>query len=165
MLNWTDAPPRPWPLLALAALIACAPAAPAEFTEADAQAVRDTVTTLENAMNLAVDGLDCDGGLAHMRGREPVFIGNARVVRTDAAVREMCSAMVAPRTGATFVMDTLTAHALSADAAYVVREGSYTIDFKEGPSQTMRLVMTTIWERHAEGWRMSHLHESFVPVG
>lgn len=164
MPNRTTPLPRPWPLLALAALIACAPA-PAEFTEADAQAVRDTVTTLENAMNLAVDGLDCDAGLAHMRGREPVFIGNATVVRTDAAAREMCSAMAAPRTGATFVMDTLSVHALSADAAYVVREGSYTIDFKEGPSQTMRLVMTTIWERHAEGWRMSHLHESFVPVG
>ena len=49
---------RPFPALALMALIACAPAAPAEFTEVDAQAVRDTVTTLENAMNLAIDGLD-----------------------------------------------------------------------------------------------------------
>ena len=147
------------------ALVACAPAAPAEFTEADAQAVRDTVTTLEKAMNLAGDRLDCDAGLAQMLGREPVFIGNAMVVRTDAALREMCSAMVAQRTGATFVVDTLNAHALSADAAYVVREGNYTIGFKDGPSQTLRMVMTTIWERRNGEWRMVHLHESFVPKG
>ncbi|MCL4866768.1 MAG: hypothetical protein KJZ47_12815 [Gemmatimonadales bacterium] len=63
----TTALPHPWPLRALAALTACASAAPAEFTEADAQAVPD--------------------------------------------------------------------------------------------------IMTTIRQRHAEGWRMSHLHESFVPVG
>ena len=151
--------------LAFVALAACAPTPPTDFTEADARAVRDTVAVLENAMNLAVDGLDCDAGMAHMRGREPLFVGNAMVVRTDDALRGMCAAMVAARVGATFVVDTLNVHALSADAAYVVREGSYTIDFRDGRSETLRLIMTTIWERHTEGWRMSHLHESFVPAG
>ena len=163
-MTWKIAKLGPW-ALAFLTLSACAPAPPSEFTEADARAVRDTVAVLENAMNLAVDGLNCDAGLAHMRGREPLFVGNAMVVRTDAALREMCAAMVAPRAGATFVVDTLNAHALSANAAYVVREGSYTIDFKDGRSETLRLIMTTIWERHIEGWRMSHLHESFVPAG
>ena len=122
-MTWKAAKIGSWALI-FVSLSACAPASPSAFTEADARLVRDTVAVLENAMNLAVDGVNCDAGLAHMRGREPLFVGNAMVVRTDAALREMCAAMVAPRTGATFVVDTLNAHALSANAAYVVREGS-----------------------------------------
>lgn len=68
--------------------------------------------------------------------------------------------MVARRTGAVFEAETMTANALSEDVVYVVREGNYTINFKERESVTHYLVMTTIWHRQERGWRMVHLHES-----
>ena len=79
------------------------------------------------------------------------------------ALLKMCASMVAPRTGATFVTDTVTAHALSPDAAYVVREGEYTINYRNGQIRAERLVMTTIWARRVDGWKVVHLHESAIP--
>ena len=43
--------------------------------------------------------------------------------------------------------DTVSAHVLSPDAAYVVREGAYTVNFKDGTSRRTYLVMTSIWTR------------------
>lgn len=148
-------------LLVLATAIGCAPLQPATFTEAQAQAVRDTVTVLENALNMAVDALDCDSGMAHVGNQEPAFVGNGMVIRTAVAMREMCGGMVAQRTGAVFVIDTLNAHALSPESAYVVREGDYTINLLDGSSTTLRLVMTTVWARQDGEWKMVHLHESW----
>ena len=68
--------------------------------------------------------------------------------------------MVAPRTGAVFAADVITANVLSSDVAYVVREGNYTINFRDRESRTVYLVMTTIWHRQDDGWKMVHLHES-----
>jgi ketosteroid isomerase-like protein len=130
------------------------------LSEADAQAIRDTVIKLEDAMNLAVDSLDCDVGMASFGDQEPIFVSSGRVTRTRTAMRGVCETMVAPRSGAVFVVDTLTAHALSSDAAYVVREGTYTVNFKDGTSRRTFLVMTTVWARQSGGWKMVHLHES-----
>ena len=130
---------------------------------ADLRALRDTVMKLEAAMNLAVDSLDCDTGLSAMGDREPLFVSSGYVVRTGQALRGMCEQMVAGRTGARFQIDSLTTHVLSKEAAYVVREGKYTIDLKDGTSPTVYMVMTTIWQRASDGWKMVHLHESFLP--
>lgn len=99
--------------------------------------------------------------MAHMGNQEPAFVGNGMVVRTAAAMREMCGGMVALRTGAVFVIDTLNAHALSSESAYVVREGEYTMNFVDGRSNTVRLIMTTVWARQNGEWKMVHLHESW----
>ncbi len=163
MENWHRLPTRPEGAILLLALLGCSAPLPESFTEADARAVRDTVIGLENALNLAVDGLDCNEGFTSIEGQEPVFVSNGHVVRTDGALREQCERMVAERTGATFMVDTLSAHVLSPDAAYVVREGGYTIDYRDGHSDTLRLIMTTVWARRAGGWKMVHLHES-VPA-
>ena len=134
------------------------------LTDAAAKVVRDTVMTLENGMNLAVDALDCHSGLAAVGDGQPLFVSEGNVVRTRADLAHMCESMVAPRTGAVFVVDTLTAHALSADAAYLVREGRYTISFKDGRSTRQYLIMTTVWHRGSDGWKMIHLHESWRPL-
>jgi len=132
-----------------------------EFTEAAAKGVRDTIIALEEQMNGAVDRLDCPTGLSYVGEKEPVFVSNGWVVRTRPALLKACEGMVSPRTGATYVTDTLSAHALSPDAAYLVREGAYTINFKDGRSETHRLIMTTVWSRQNGEWKMVHLHESY----
>lgn len=55
------------------------PSQPRTLTEADAQAVRDTVIKLENAMNLAVDALDCGVGMASVGDQEPITLRKQRV--------------------------------------------------------------------------------------
>jgi uncharacterized protein (TIGR02246 family) len=130
------------------------------MTDTEAQAVRDTVIALDNAMNLAVDRLDCAAGFEPVGDREPMFVTNGHVIRTRAAFREACEGMVAPRTGAVFEVDTLTVHALSPEVAYVVREGLYTVNLKDGTSRRSYYILTTVWERTGGAWKMVHLHES-----
>lgn len=113
-------------------------------------------------MNLAVDGLDCARGMVPVGDQDPLFVSNTMVVRTRAALQTACEGMVAPRTGATYKVDKLSAHALSTESAYLVREGDYTINFKDGRSETQRLIMTTVWTRQNGEWKMVHLHESYA---
>ena len=144
-------------LLAIGVPASCTPEPP-QASQVDIVVVRDTILALENAMNLAVDALQC--GLPEIGDREPMFVSGGHVVRTGAELQENCEEMVAPRTGAVFAADRITANVLSNDVAYVVREGNYTINFKDGTSRTPYLVMTTVWHRQDDGWKMVHLHES-----
>jgi ketosteroid isomerase-like protein len=154
-LTWSGA----W----LALLVAgCAAPQPPAFTEAQAQSIRDTISAMDTRMNAAVDALDCTTGLGYIGDRQPVFVSNAMVVRTKPGLMTACEGMVAPRTGATYVTDTLSVHPLSPEAAYLVREGNYTINFKDGRTVTQRLIMTTVWQRQDGEWKMVHLHESYT---
>ena len=144
-------------LLAFAAAAGCTPEPP-QTSQVDVVAVREEVLELENAANLAVDALQCR--FPGLGDREPIFVSSGRVVRTGSELREMCEEMVALRTGAVFAPDRITANVLSNDVVYVVREGNYTVNYKDGTSRTTYLVMTTVWHRQDEGWEMVHLHES-----
>ncbi len=142
----------------------CAAPSDAPLSADEAQAIRDTVTVLEDGMNRSVDALDCQSGLKSIGDRAPIFVSGGIVVRTQAMMTEGCGRMVQGRTGAAWSVDTLTAHALSANAAYVVREGRYTINRLDGTDTTNYMVMTTIWERQDTSWKMVHLHESWRPL-
>lgn len=133
------------------------------LSAAEAQAIRDTVIALDHAANHAVDGLDCAKGLSYIANQPPVFISNGNVVMTQPQLLQLCEQMVAPRTGAEFAPDSVTAYALGRNAAYVVHSGEYTIHFKTGQTRREHLAMTTIWQRSDSGWRMVHLHESGIP--
>jgi ketosteroid isomerase-like protein len=148
-----------WAIVVVAA-IGCAAVQPRVITGAEAQAVRDTVTALENATNSAVDRLDCTGAFEQIGDQQPMFVSGGHVVRTRALFRDACEAIIALRIGAVFVTDTLSAHVLSPDAAYVVREGVYTVNFKDGTSRRTYLVITSVWTRQNAAWKMVHLHES-----
>ena len=152
-------------VLAMASAVACAPPKTAAMTDAEARVVRDTVTVLENEINLAVDRLDCTAGYQLVGNREPMFVTNTTVVRARATFRKACDDLVANRTGAAYAVDTLTAQAISRDAAYVVREGLYTVSMKDGTSRRSYMVMTTVWDRTSGEWKMVHLHESYRPIG
>jgi ketosteroid isomerase-like protein len=130
------------------------------ITDSEAQALRDTVTALENATDSAVDRLDCNAAFENIGDQPPIFVSGGRVVRTRAAFRKTCDDIIAPRTGAVFATDTLSAHVLSRDAAYVVREGVYTVYLKDGTKRRSYLIITSVWARQAGAWKMVHLHES-----
>jgi ketosteroid isomerase-like protein len=146
--------------IAIIVLAACSTARPQVVASADPQAVRDSVIALENATNSAVDRLDCAAAFENIGDQEPMFVTGGRVFRTRAAFRQACEALVAPRTGAVFVTDTVSARTMSPDAVYVVREGVYTVNFKDGTSRKTYLVMTSLWTRQGGAWKMVHLHES-----
>jgi len=147
-------------IIALIAATGCATAHVLPTANVNAQAVRDTVIALEHAMNLAVDRLDCATAFENIGDGDPIFVSTGHVIRTRAEFRTACDAMVAPRTGAVFATDTVSAHVLSPDAAYVVREGIYTVNLKDGSSRREYLIMTSIWARENGTWKMVHLHES-----
>lgn len=145
----------------LAATMACAGGQDgAAAADVDHEATADAVLRLENEMNAAVDALDCDTGMALIGDREPIFVANGRALDTRAELVEICAQMVGGRTSAEFDIEDIDAHVLSADAAYVVRRGDYTIHGMDGTSNTVYLIMTTVWHREPEGWKMVHLHES-----
>jgi ketosteroid isomerase-like protein len=149
--------------LLVTATASCAAPAPGSLSAADARAIRDTVIALDHAMNHAVDNLDCAKGLRSIANQTPVFISNGHVVMTQPELLQMCQQMVAPRAGAEFAPDSVTAYALGRNAAYVVHSGEYTIHFRNGQTRREHLAMTTIWQRSDSGWRMVHLHESGIP--
>lgn len=129
----------------------------------DLEAARAEVLAAEDAMNQAVDGIDCATGMTYAAESEPLFVSGGNVVRTKSELSAVCERMVAPRSGAVFSIDARSARMLSDAAAVVVREGNYTINFLDGTSLQIYLVMSTVWEHDVDGWRMIHLHESTRP--
>jgi ketosteroid isomerase-like protein len=155
----------PWLLvLGIAGAPGCRQPRPPPVTDARSAALRDSLIALDRTMNQAVDGLDCPKAMGFIADEQPVFISGGRAIRTRAQLASLCDALVAPRTGAVFVPQAVTAHLLSPDAGYVVREGEYTIHYRDGRVRSEHLAMTTIWARRAGRWQMVHLHESMVPA-
>jgi ketosteroid isomerase-like protein len=140
--------------------LGCRPSQPEAPAAVDVESIRQTVLGLEDAMHLAVDALDCAGGLAVFGDQQPIFVSEGHVLRTTTDLREGCEEMIAPRTGAEFSVEHITANVLSDEVAYVVREGDYTINLRDGTSKTIYLVITTLWHRDVDGWTVVHLHES-----
>jgi ketosteroid isomerase-like protein len=149
-----------WLLLAVSA-IGCGTSVSDQMQEQDLKDIQETLLTLENEMNLAVDRNDCEAGLSHLGEREPIFVMMPQVVRTSDELRERCGRRKSMFASASFSIDTITVNALSRDVAYVVREGNYTLNFKDGQSPTRFGAMTTIWNRVEGEWKMVHLHESW----
>ncbi len=148
---------------ALAWCAACAHPAAAPLTDARATALRDSLISLDSTMNQAVDSLNCAKAMSYIGDEQPLFVSGGHVVQTHAQLASLCQALVAPRTGAQFTAQAVSAHLLSPDAGYVVREGEYTVHLKTGETRSEHLVMTTIWARRAGRWTMLHLHESMIP--
>lgn len=134
---------------------------PDALTDAEIASISDTITRLATEADGAVDRLDCAEGLKVFGNREPLFIGGGRVIRTLADLTEMCTAMVAGRTGAHYEVEQADAHVLSRNVAYLVREGIYTVEYAGRAATKSRLVITGIWERGEAGWSRVHFHESW----
>lgn len=128
----------------------------------DEAEIRTTLVRLEDQLNLGVDALQC--GLPEVGEGDPIFVSNGFVVRSASELRELCVDIVEPRTRAEWQIDTVSVNILSRNIALVVREGTYTMHFKERESLTVDPVITTIWHRLDGQWKMVHLHESSVEM-
>jgi len=135
---------------------------PETESEYDVEKIRRTLLQLEDQLNLGVDSLQC--GLPEVGEGDPIFVSNGFVVRSGDELRDLCVGLVEPRTGAVWEIDTVSVNVLSSDVAYVVREGTYIISFKDRDSQSVDPVITTIWHRKGGEWKMVHLHESSVEI-
>jgi len=156
--------PRECLILLLGSLLfvgGCAQATHEETTP-DVEQVTERLLELENQLNLGVDSLQC--GLELVADGKPTFVSNGFVIQTAEELREMCVGLVEPRTGATWNNDFRTVHVLSNNAAYVVRKGTYTINFSDRDTQVVDPVITTIWHLVDGQWKMVHLHESSVEI-
>ncbi len=154
------------PVLALSLVVAgCRAPLPQPVPGNRAAALRDTLIALDSTMNYAVDNLDCAKGLSYIGDERPLFVSGGHVVETHDQLLKTCRDIVAPRTGAQFVAKSVTAHVLSPDAGYVVKDGEYIVHNRNGETRTEHLAMTTIWQRQAGSWKMVHLHESAIPQG
>jgi ketosteroid isomerase-like protein len=132
------------------------------LSSSDVAALRDSLVALDSTMNYAVDNLDCAKGLSYIADERPLFVSGGHVVETHEQLLKTCQNIVAPRTGARYVARSVTAHVLSRDAGYVVKDGEYIVKLRTGETRTEHLAMTTIWSRQDGGWKMVHLHESAI---
>ena len=155
---------RLWLLVLIFSLLflgACANAEN-EAPQINAEQITSTLLQLEDQLHLEVDELKCDLNL--IADGKPTFVSNGFVVQQAQELREMCVDLVAPRTGASWDNDFVEVHVLSEKSAYVVRKGTYTINFKERDTQVVEPVITTIWQLIDGDWKMVHLHESSVDL-
>jgi len=136
---------------------------PPALTATGMAALRDTLVALDSTMNYAVDNLDCTKGLSYVGDERPLFVSGGHVVETHEQLLKTCRDIVAPRTGAQYVPRSVTAHMLSPDAGYVVKDGEYIVQLRNGETRKEHLAMTTIWARQGGSWKMVHLHESAIP--
>lgn len=111
------------------------------------QEVRDTLGAEQRA--LAAEG--CEGALAFFADREPLFVVNGRTMPTKLAVRSGCGGKK-PAAPSDRELQHHAVQVLSETTAYSV--SSYR--GKTGAIQ----VVTKIWEKGGEGWRIVHAHES-----
>jgi hypothetical protein len=144
------------------ALAGCYRASPEALPAAATKALGDSLIALDSTMNTAVDNLDCAKGLSYIGDERPLFITGGHVVETHAQLLKVCQDLVAPRTGAQYIPRSVTAHVLSPNAGYVVRDGEYIVHMRSGETRTEHLSMTTIWARQDGAWKMVHLHESAI---
>jgi hypothetical protein len=147
-------------LLILGGLAACAPPAEAPLSDARVQAIRDTIMQLGEAADASVDRLDCGPAIQSFADTEPLFVSGGRVIRTRDELATMCEQLISNRTGAEYGVERTTVHVLSPDAAYMVREGPYTIHFDDGSDVTEYLVISDVWQRLDGTWKRVHFHES-----
>ncbi len=140
----------------------CTRAAPSTLSPIATRTLGDSLIALDSTMNHAVDNLDCAKGLSYIGDERPLFITGGHVVETHEQLLKVCQNLVAPRTGAVYVARSVTAHVLSSNAGYVVRDGEYIVHLRSGQTNTENLSITTIWSRQTGGWKMVHLHESAI---
>lgn len=151
--------------LASAGCAARAPAVPWTGSTAERAALEDTIKRLSRETGAAFDAADCERlDLAAIAGRF-VFLAQGRVLELEGPeqMMELCRRIKRDRLSAHDEIQDQKVELLSRDAAYIVQRSVYTIRMRDGTSIVRPQVVTGIWVRRSEGWRLLHLHESWRP--
>ena len=131
-------------------------------TDAELTAVADTVLALETTFHRDFDATDCEAALSVVGDHEPVVAGGGTIIRTLPDLQQVCESIAAARSKAVLDVDNVAVHPLSRNAAYVVREGTYTEYNKAGEvGNSYYIIFTSIWHLDGDEWAMVHLHESW----
>lgn len=136
------------------------------LTEPERTAIADTLRRISREASQTFDSdLDC----AEIADRLPIsegfvgFVAQGQLMelggREDMVA--MCRAVKQDRLSAHEEIEEQVVEVLSRDAAFVVTRGVYTVNFTDGRTSSRSQVVTTVWARGTEGWRMVHLHESW----
>ena len=119
-----------------------------EVKAAIGQEIRDSLAAEQKAL---VSG-GCDAAVAFFREREPLFVANGKAMGTRAALKASCEASVPPREGAKRELQHHAVQVLSPTNGYSVTT------YRGGNGQAQ--VVTKIWEKSSDGWRIVHAHLS-----
>ena len=155
-----------WACVGLAALAVagCEPT-PSAPSDAEIEAISDTILSLASSSDDAVSETECLAALEFFGDREPLVVSDTRIVRSRAEMRDLCGQTESGIVAAQTTIEAADVHVLSRDAAYVVRSGPSFLEFEDGSELTIFLVMTGVWARTPDGWKRMHYHESSGEAG
>ena len=119
------------------------------------QQIREALTAEQEAFTTG----GCVAALPYFADREQLFVSNGRSLPSLDAMRKVCSGRPARWAGAE-TRETLEhlVHATSPSTGYTVSR----YRTPDGPTATQ--IITKIWEKAPEGWRIVHAHESVRSV-
>lgn len=148
-------------LLAGLGLAGCA-STPPPPTDAERTAIIDTMTRVSLGLFESRERAACEAAAEqHFSGREPALTwsivgqGTAGVwtFRTTADLKSACDDTPIP---SRFDLEQADGHVLSRDHAYIVLTGLFTREPIGGPPERTRFVMTSVFERVGEDWKIAH---------
>jgi ketosteroid isomerase-like protein len=147
---------------------AARPAAPGPLMDAERAAIADTLRELyrdgSHTFDAAVDCAEIADWLADRAS--VLFVAQGRLFETGGPqeLMDICTAIKRDRLSAEEEIQEQVVEVLNRDAALVVTRGVYTVRYRDGSTMVRPQVVTTVWSRGRDGWRMVHLHESW-PTG
>jgi hypothetical protein len=162
-------------LLAGVHLAGCASALP-PLTDGERDAIVEAMTRVSNDVITPYDRAGCEAAVdRNFSGREPALtwgvagMGTSGVFtfRTKADLKATCAET--PRPDAEREIEQLDAHVLSRDHAYIVMTVVGRAEVPDGQRVETRFVMTNIFERIGEDWKIARHHAAVlseeVPAG
>ena len=162
-------------LLAVAALLlvtACqAPPPEPEFTDADRQAIAAEIERLTLEMNQLSTPEEMGDFLSYMSvSADSYFTGEPAVLAFGAtlhpsmqSVREFMDPTRWTRQSTNYTLQSSHVAVLSPEHAVQVTEQFYTVTNAEGVTGSrMREVATKVWVKEEGGWKIFHMHNSWI---
>lgn len=114
-----------------------------------------------DAEQAAFAAADCTVAMGYFADWEPLFVVSGRTMNRPQLV-QMCTRMAGPRPGPPRELVSHAVHVLSAGAAFSVTHYSVRRPGPDGNRSAVAQVVTKVWVRIDDGWRIAHLHESIA---
>lgn len=151
-------------LLAVVLLAGCQTSPPprTEMTDAERTEIEETIARLAATVDVKVDRAQCEAALEIFGDLEPVVASGGMTLRTVEDVKPMCPEGIGMPSR--FDIAQSDAHVLSRDTAYIVRQGTMTLEPPDGPHRRLRYAVTHIFVRTGGDWKIAHHHESFQRI-
>ena len=134
----------------IAVLVAAAAAGGALPAEKAAEVEREVRETLAAEQQALVER-GCEGALAFFRDRSPLFVSNGRTRANKGALLSVCTANPPAPTG--------PREPRGHEVQVLSPTSAYSVSTYRRADAAVQIV-TKIWEKGPDGWRIVHAHES-----